>query len=340
MAAQPMVRFGDLYASDLLRVSSDIDDLDTEGKWAVVIPFEGEPIFAQFDNWVTTKPTPSSLGSWYGLPESDWQSSMSAEEYISAVHLTRERIASGEVYQVNVCRVRSALVPKGNDIMALDALLQEGNPAPFGGALRLPDHDIHIACASPELFLSRKDGVISSGPIKGTAAQASGISNKDEAENIMIVDLVRNDLSRCAKIGSVKVRDLLELQMHPGLVQLVSTVEAELMEETNWREIFGATFPPGSVTGAPKSTALDLIAELEPASRSFYCGAFGWIDADKGEAQLAVSIRTFWIQGDNLKFGTGAGITWNSNPEQEWEETELKARRLAHVASWNRGMDE
>jgi para-aminobenzoate synthetase component I len=335
MAIQPMARFGDLYASGLTQFSSHLEDLDSCGRWAVAIPFKGEPSLAKFSNWTVGIPESGTIGRWAGLPESSWTSSMNAGEYISAVQQTRERIAAGDVYQVNICRVRSAPLPDGNDIMALDALLREGNPAPFGGALRLPEHGIHIACASPELFLSCKDGNLSSGPIKGTAAEVSGISPKDEAENIMIVDLVRNDLSQCAKIGTVKVRDLLEIQVHPGLVQLVSTVNAELLEGSSWMKILDATFPPGSVTGAPKSTALELIAELEQAPRSIYCGAFGWVDADSGEAQLAVAIRTFWIEGDYLKFGTGAGITWNSSPEHEWEETELKARRLAHVASWD-----
>jgi len=104
----------------------------------------------------------------------------------------------------------------------------------------------------------------------------------------------------------------------------------------NRGELLAATFPPGSVTGAPKSTAVQLIEELEEEPRSIYCGAFGWIDADKNQAELAVAIRTFWFDGDQLKFGTGAGITWNSDAEMEWEETELKARRLSEVASWTR----
>ncbi len=340
MEVQPMARFGDLYGTDLVQFSADVGVLESDGKWAVAIPFEGEPIFAKFRNWSSDQPQRGSLGAWVGLEEASWSSSMVAEEYMLAVEQTRERIAAGDVYQVNICRVRSARLPVGNDIMALDALLQVGNPSPFGGALRLPEQGIHIACASPELFVSRRGEAISSGPIKGTAAEESGISPKDEAENIMIVDLVRNDLSRCAKTGSVKVSDLLEVQVHPGLVQLVSTVNAELREGASWKDLLIATFPPGSVTGAPKSTALGLIDELEPVPRSVYCGAFGWVDADAKEAQLAVAIRTFWIEGEDLKFGTGAGITWNSDPKQEWEETELKARRLAQVASWNRDSDE
>jgi para-aminobenzoate synthetase component 1 len=112
-----------------------------------------------------------------------------------------------------------------------------------------------------------------------------------------------------------------------------------MLPATTWSEVLDATFPPGSVTGAPKLSALDLIHDLETESRSFYCGAFGWVDADSGEAELAVTIRTFWLDGNLLKFGTGAGITWGSDASAEWRETELKASRLVSVAggTWKAG---
>ena len=334
MAPLPVARFGEIYASDLVKVSNRVEDLEVGGRWAVAIPFEGEPVLARFATWSELPIQPESIGPWTGISPDSWTSSLDRSAYVGAVSTSRSRIEIGDIYQVNICRIRTADLPVENDIMALDVLLREGNPAPFGGALRLPEQGIYIASASPELFLSRRGSTIVSGPIKGTAAEPSGISAKDEAENIMIVDLVRNDLSRCAATGSVFVSDLMEIQMHPGLVQLVSTISATLAQNAGWPELIGATFPPGSVTGAPKSTALKLIAEFETEPRSFYCGAFGWIDADTNEAELAVAIRTFWIEGSCLKFGTGAGITWNSDPAQEWEETELKARRLSEVASW------
>lgn len=336
MARTSMARFGGNYAIDLEQVSTNIADLNSGGRWAVAIPFSGEPVLARFATWAQGPVPDDLIGSWEGVDPLSWASSLDQSEYMSAVEATRSRIERGEVYQANICRIRSAPLPPGGDVMALDALLQRGNPSPFGGALRLIDEDVHIACASPELYLSREGSHIASGPIKGTAAEASGISDKDEAENIMIVDLVRNDLSRCASTGSVQVSELLEIQEHPGLVQLVSTITAELAESSGWEDLIAATFPPGSVTGAPKSTALKLIEELEPETRSFYCGAFGWIDADKKEAELAVTIRTFWFDNSVLKFGTGAGITWNSDAQSEWEETELKARRLSTVAAWTR----
>ena len=161
----------------------------------------------------------------------------------------------------------------------------------------------------------------------------------------MIVDLVRNDLSIVAEPGSVDVPEFLAAEAHPGLVHLVSGVTARLQPDTSWAQILRATFPPGSVTGAPKTAALDVIRHLEPTPRGPYCGAFGWIDADTGDGELAVAIRTFWIDDDPLpgqshrnahhwlKFGTGAGITWGSDPDLEWQETELKAQKLVGLAS-------
>jgi para-aminobenzoate synthetase component 1 len=154
----------------------------------------------------------------------------------------------------------------------------------------------------------------------------------------MIVDLVRNDLGRVCATGSVGVPRLCAVEQHPGLVHLVSTVRGELAGETGWSRLLDGTFPPGSVTGAPKSSALRIIDALETAPRGPYCGGIGWVDADRGTAELAVGIRTFWIDrtgdpGAVLRFGTGAGITWGSDPEREWDETELKAGRLLAIAS-------
>ncbi|MGH9252506.1 MAG: chorismate-binding protein, partial [Acidimicrobiales bacterium] len=120
---------------------------------------------------------------------------------------------------------------------------------------------------------------------------------------------------------------------YPGLVHLVSTVTGRLEPGHGWRDLVEATFPPGSVTGAPKSTAVTTIADLEPIPRGPYCGAVGWVDADTGEGELAVGIRTFWVDEGWLRFGTGAGITWGSDPGKEWTETELKAGRLIGLAS-------
>lgn len=231
------------------------------------------------------------------------------------------------------CSVRT-LAPEA-DIDALTALLARGNPAPYAGTIRLPRHGVEIATASPELFLRRTGSVIESGPIKGTGRTEADLLDKDHAENVMIVDLVRNDLGRVCATGTVTVPDLCVVEKHPGLVHLVSTVRGELPADTGWPALLAAAFPPGSVTGAPKSSALKIIEALETAPRGPYCGGIGWVDADRTTAQLAVGIRTFWTDRDEgvLRFGTGAGITWGSDPEGEWRETELKAARLLAVAS-------
>lgn len=262
---------------------------------------------------------------------------MDREAYLAAVEHTREAIAAGTVYQANICRVLTAPLGETTDVLALHAVLSAGNPAPYAGCISLPAHAVHIATASPELFLevtrTQEGRRVMSGPIKGTGRTESDLTAKDRAENVMIVDLVRNDLSQVCAAGSVSVPDLMRVEQHPGLVHLVSTVEGTLREEATWAQILSATFPPGSVTGTPKSTALRLIEEEETVSREYYCGAIGWVDADEGTASLAVAIRTFWHDGQTLKFGTGAGITWGSDAQSEWRETELKAERLIRLAS-------
>jgi para-aminobenzoate synthetase component 1 len=197
----------------------------------------------------------------------------------------------------------------------------------------VPSHDVHVASASPERFLRRDGDVVVSQPIKGTAATIDAFLAKDYAENVMIVDLVRNDLGRACDFGSVEVPALCAIEPHPGLFHLVSTVSGRLRTGAGWAELFDATFPPGSVTGAPKLAAVEMIAALEPVPRGPYCGAIGWVDAERNVGDLNVGIRTFWIADGRLHFGTGGGITWDSTPDGEWAETELKARRLLSVAS-------
>jgi len=198
--------------------------------------------------------------------------------------------------------------------------------------------------ASPELYLGVDGGRVWSSPIKGTAAPGAAMLPKDEAENVMITDLIRNDLSHTAVPGSVDVPEFLALHQHPGLTHLQSTVASTLAPGFDWTPqmwpvLLAATFPPGSVSGAPKLSALRIIRREEPVARGPYCGAIGWIDADSRTAELAVGIRTFWwdeAQGGTLRFGTGAGITWGSDPWGEWEETQLKARKLIGLASADR----
>jgi para-aminobenzoate synthetase component I len=288
--------------------------------------------------------------TWHGPPPDAWTSSVDRATYEAAVDRVRAHVREGDVYQANICRVLSAPLagPAGAepDAWALAARLAAGNPAPHAAAVHVPAASgldpVWVVSASPELYLSLGDEpggtgrVVQSGPIKGTARTPDGLTDKDRAENVMITDLVRNDLQTVCRPGTVEVTSLLEVEVHPGLVHLVSRVRGILSDDVArsgelWQRLLAGTFPPGSVSGAPKSSALRIIRELEPVPRGPYCGAVGWV-AD-GEASLAVGIRTFWWADGVLRFGTGAGITWGSDPTAEWHETELKAERLVSLAS-------
>ena len=324
-----LAHFGGQLATGLVEVADDPAALD-HGWWAVVASFEGEFVAARFAD---VRPAPLPACAWPGIDPGDWTSSVGQDRYVAAVEEVRARIAEGAVYQVNVCRVLSAPLPVGADLVGLAGLLADGNPAPYQGALRLPEHDLQVATASPELFLRRDGRTVVSGPIKGTGRVAADLLPKDQAENVMIVDLVRNDLGAVCDTGTVEVPSLLALEQHPGLVHLVSRVRGRLRSDVGWPELLSATFPPGSVSGAPKLSALQAIDDLEHTPRDVYCGAVGWVDADAGTAEPAVAIRTFWASSGMIRFGTGAGITWGSDPYGEWAETELKAERLLAVAA-------
>jgi len=332
----PRAHVGGRLATGLQDVTSDLGALDSSGFWVVAVTFEGAVTCARFAD---VRPAPLPSGPWRGPPRSAWSSSLSQADYHLAVETVRSEIAAGDVYQVNICRVLSAELPDQTaaDPAGLAGLLAIGNPAPYAALVELPG--LAVVSASPERFLRRTRDVIESSPIKGTGRVASDLQDKDRDENVMIVDLVRNDLGRVCQPGSVEVPVLCRVEAHPGLVHLVSTVVGRLQPTVGWPAIFAATFPPGSVSGAPKSSALRSIEALETSPRGPYCGAIGWVDADARTADLAVGIRTFWITGGGpghrplAHLGVGAGITWASDPELEWQETELKAATLLRAAS-------
>jgi para-aminobenzoate synthetase component 1 len=322
-------------ATEPVEVRHDLSGI-ASGFWAVVAEFEGPLTAVRLDR-VTRDAPPPPVAPWAPL-EGEWATSLDHAEYVAGVEEVRRRIADGTVYQVNLCRVLSHALPEDADLDGLAALLARGNPAPHAGRVHLPSAGLDVVCASPEAFLLRDGDRVESRPIKGTATSLAAMLPKDYAENVMIVDLVRNDLSHVSRPGTVRVDHLCAPEQHPGMVHLVSSVSSRLRAGAGWGEVMAATFPPGSVSGAPKHTALQAIADLEPVARGPYCGAVGWVDADRGTAELAVGIRTFWADRDEdgsrwLRFGTGAGITWGSDPEGEWEETRVKAARLVGLAS-------
>ena len=285
--------------------------------------FEGQWFCARFASVVDA---PLPVAQWQGI-DASWSSSQTQSEYQSNVEKIKEKIAAGDIYQVNLCRVLST--KSKQPLQGLANRLQQDNPAPFASYLRLPN--LEIASASPELFLKRDGAIIKSTPIKGTS-KTDNFGEKDRAENVMIVDLMRNDFGSICESGSVDVPRLLASEAHPGLIHLVSDVVGRLRENIKWSEIVKALLPAGSISGAPKSSALKSIAEIEKVARGPYCGVIGWVQGE--QAVLSVGIRIFWSHGDGqLNFGTGAGITWASQPQGEWEETELKAKRLISIAS-------
>jgi len=328
----PFFWMNGILATDLVEVTSDLARITLDGFWAVSITFEGKPTFARFARVQRDQAFPPCQ-PWSYL-QSTWKSSLDREQYYAYVEEIRRNIAQGVVYQANACRVLSTPF-NGVSLASLFAEILRDNAAPYASFLRLPD--IEIASASPELFLRRTNSDVVTSPIKGT--QASNATErfglKDQSENIMIVDLMRNDLSRICETGSIGVSDFLRTEIHPGIRHLVSDVQGTLRPGITWEEIFLGLLPAGSISGAPKLSALQIIAANEPVARDVYCGVIGWIEGT--QSLLALAIRTFWRTSQTLHFGTGAGITWPSEAHLEWRETELKANRLIAIAG---GVDE
>jgi para-aminobenzoate synthetase component 1 len=270
-----------------------------------------------------------------GVALGPWSSSLDRPAFEAGVHTIVDHIRAGDCYQVNLTRTLTC--PRPADPVALWHAVESGNPAPHASFLRTGaelDIDLAVVSASPERFLALDGRAVESRPIKGTGTSPSQLraSEKDRAENVMIVDLARNDLGRVCEPGSVHVPALCELEPHPGLVHLVSTVRGTLRPDVGLGGLLRATFPPASVTGAPKPRVLQEIEDLEPVRRGVYCGAVGWIDAARARADLAVAIRTFVVANGTTTLGVGGGITADSDPAAEWRETELKAGRLLTVA--------
>ena len=320
-----------LWARGLVEISDNPAVLDDGNFWAVLITYEGTCTFARFRE-VTRVAENEFIDhfhqeTWEPIVE-EWKSSLSKVDYIDGVKAVRQSIARGDVYQINLCRILS--VPaQGRRLKNLYPRISVGNPAPYLTSMELPE--ISIVSASPELLLRRDGQTIISSPIKGTAKSENQFLEKDRAENVMIVDLVRHDFGSICESGTVTIPRLMGMEAHPGLFHLVSDVQGQLQQGISWSEILSALLPAGSISGAPKSSAIKLIASLEKRARGPYCGAIGWVHGDQGE--LAVGIRTFWkdFEREEICFGTGAGITWGSEPELEWEETELKAHRLLSI---------
>jgi len=261
------------------------------------------------------------VGGSYLLGE--WEPTWAAEGYAAAIEAVRTAIAHGDVYQVNLVQHLSA--PFDGEPRALAralAPLRPVQPRPFAG------DGWTVVSASPELYLARRGRRLVTMPIKGTRPAGEDVeAAKDAAEHVMIVDLERNDLARVCEPGSIRWPELMAQRGLAGVTHLVSTVEGRLQREATLPQILAATFPGGSVTGAPKIAALDLIAALEPVGRGASMGALGVLRPN-GDFDLALTIRTFAVAGGRIHLWVGGGIVWDSDPEAEIEESWVKARPL------------
>lgn len=270
----------------------------------------------------------------------DVQESLSEEQFFSDISKIQEYIRNGDTYQINhTYRIHG--ITYGSSL-ALYQRLRERQPGRFGAYI---DHDQRqLLSQSPELFISREGDILKAMPMKGTASALSENASilsadpKNQAENVMIVDLLRNDLSRISLPGTVIVPNLFEVARYGDVLQMTSTVQGQIKPQTSLFDILQAVFPCGSVTGAPKKHSMEIIQALETDERGYYCGALGWLDPN-GDFAFSVPIRTVEITEDAnshktaFTLGVGAGITNDSDATQEWNECHIKSAFLVNLPS-------
>ncbi|MDK2917849.1 MAG: para-aminobenzoate synthetase component [Candidatus Petromonas sp.] len=270
--------------------------------------------------------------------ETDFLSNFTKDEYINAVNKVKDYIKAGDIYQANLTqRFECTLEEKPYELYGK---LRKINPAPFASFIDFGEG--HIVSSSPERFIRVKDRLIETRPIKGTRPRGKTLkedirnkeellsSEKDKAELLMIVDLERNDLGKVSKTGSVKVTELFHLEEYATVYHLVSTVIGEMKDDKDIIDVITASFPGGSITGAPKIRAMEIIDELEPTQRNVYTGSIGYIGFN-GDMDLNIVIRTIVCKDNKAYFQVGGGIVWDSDPQMEYEETLHKARALMEV---------
>ncbi len=259
-----------------------------------------------------------------------WRADCDEKEYLKKIEKVRDYIAAGDIYQVNISRRFTAALPENFDAYRHYKHLRTINAAPFSAFMNLGD--VKISSSSPERFLRVQDNRVETRPIKGTVSDtlpASALleSEKERAENLMIVDLMRSDIGKVCKTGSIKVPQLFGIETYEGLHHLVSSITGELKDGISATALLKACFPGGSVTGAPKIRAMEIIEELEPNRRGPYCGALGYIGFD-GAMDTSIAIRTLVYTATEVQLQTGGGITMESDAQKELEETLTKAKKL------------
>jgi len=277
----------------------------------------------------------------------DWsqiRSNFTRSEYVEAVELIKEHIRRGDTYQTNLTQQFSVELTDGLNAETIFARLRRDHPAPFSAFLKRRNST--VVSASPERFFSIEDQIISASPIKGTRKRGAtpeqdaalkidlAASEKDRAENTMIVDLLRNDVGRVCEYGRVEVEKCCEIETHPTFHHMVSTINGQLKDDTSVAEILRALFPCGSITGAPKIRTMQIIDEVESKPRGLSMGAIGYFIPETGFEglkpgfDLSVAIRTMVVKGNRAVFNVGGGITIDSDPKDEYEESMLKAKAI------------
>jgi para-aminobenzoate synthetase component 1 len=276
------------------------------------------------------------------LPLVNLKSNYTQTQYTEKVEAAKEYILNGDIFEVNLSQCFSARLQSDYPLNLLYKRLRSINQVPFGAYLNLGK--VKILSASPERFLSIKDRHVETRPIKGTTSRSSDPvldkqliqrlqnSTKDRAENIMIVDLMRNDLSKICTLSSVVVSSLCEIESLSNLHHLVSVVEGDLKPDRSVLDIIPACFPGGSITGAPKIRAMQIIEDLEDSSRGVYCGCIGYFGFN-GNVDLSIAIRTIVVNNDILSFNVGGAVTLDSDSLNEYNETLLKAQKLIEAVT-------
>jgi len=365
----PAARFDDLISGRSFRLVGPVSEIvaselhevvpavraaeraAASGRWvAALVAYEAAPAF---DPALTVHSgDPGVPAAWFGVFEGCsevappdpvmveglvWEASVTRERHAELVERVRSLIAEGITYQVNLTHRLVAGCRRSPG--TLYAAMLHAQRSAYGAELRFGD--VAVLSASPELFFELDGERVVGRPMKGTIrrgrwseedrelAARLAASEKDRAENLMIVDLIRNDLGRVARFGTVAVDSLFDIEAYETVWQMTSTVSALRRDGVGLAELFAALFPCGSVTGAPKPSTMGVIAELEDSPRGPYCGAIGFLEPGGRRAVFSVAIRTAVMTNDAVVYGTGGGITWDSDPAEEWEETRSKAALLA-----------
>ena len=297
-------------------------------------------------NMIMLAPPPVETNNTAAAKGKKLKANFSHDSYLEAVSKAREFICAGDIFQVNLSQRLE--VDINIEPYELYKRLRKINPAPFANYFGFGD--VSIVGASPERYLKLRGDWVETRPIKGTKprgktpkedkafAESLLKSVKDRAENIMIVDLERNDIGRVCRYGTVKVKELAILETYPTVFHLTSTVEGQLREEKNVIDLLKATFPGGSITGAPKVRSMEIIDELEPTCRSVYTGSLGYLSFS-GDMDLNIVIRTFIVKGGRVYFQVGGAIVYDSKPEAEYIETLDKGRALIRALGLSAGDD-